>query len=198
MKHSSYRSLTLARHLRSGGTTTTPSGRTAPSATCRQPSMPNSAIPGCNGTGRLSCFGAPRPAPLHHRANRAQMKNGLYFQLDEKWGSGQSRHDGVESDTDRAFNKLALACGLRNSILMMPAVAMALTRAGPEIAYLGVICAIGTLLAFTHGSLSRKIFWAHASPPLAASILITLVVYSFVEASGVLIGFCTLVVLLIL
>jgi len=63
---------------------------------------------------------------------------------------------------------------------------------------MGVICAIGTLLAFTHGSLSRKIFWAHATPPLAASILITLVVYPFVEASAVLIGFGTLVVLLIL
>src|SRR5665213_4045320 len=87
MKHSSYRSLTLARHLRSGETITIPSGRTAPSATCRQPSMPNSAIPGCNGTGRLSCFRAPRPIPLHHRADKAQMKTGLYFQLDESWGS---------------------------------------------------------------------------------------------------------------
>jgi hypothetical protein len=31
----------------------------------------------------LSCHGAPRPIPLHHRANAAQMTFGLYFQLDE-------------------------------------------------------------------------------------------------------------------
>ena len=29
-----------------------------------------------NGTGRLSCHGAPRPVPLHHRACRAQMRSG--------------------------------------------------------------------------------------------------------------------------
>ncbi|MFN4340144.1 hypothetical protein, partial [Parvibaculum sp.] len=41
-------------------------------------------------TGRPSALGAPRPAPLHHRAQQAQMINRLYFQLDETWGSGQS------------------------------------------------------------------------------------------------------------
>ena len=49
---------------RSGRTTTTPSGRTAPSATCRLRFTPNSAIPGCNGTGRLSCFGGSAPRPV--------------------------------------------------------------------------------------------------------------------------------------
>ncbi len=44
--------------------------------------------PGMQRTGRLSGFGAPSPAPLHHRANKAQMKNGLYFQPDERWGPG--------------------------------------------------------------------------------------------------------------
>jgi putative transposase len=29
--------------------------------------MPTSAIPLCDGAGRLSCSGAPRPAPSHHR-----------------------------------------------------------------------------------------------------------------------------------
>ena len=51
--------------------------------------MPNSAIPESNGTGRLSCRGAPRPAPLHHRAGKVQMMVGLYSQLDERRGSGQ-------------------------------------------------------------------------------------------------------------
>ena len=42
-------------------------------------------------TGRLSALGAPRPAPLHHRAQQAQMVKGLYFQLDEPGGSGQRK-----------------------------------------------------------------------------------------------------------
>ena len=33
--------------------------------------------------------GAPRPAPLHHRAQQAQMTTGLYPRLDERRGSGQ-------------------------------------------------------------------------------------------------------------
>ncbi len=78
-----------AKPWQSGKTITTPSGRTAPSATCHLPSTPNSAIPRSNGTGRLSCHGAPRPVPLHHRAKAAQMTFGLCFQLDERRGSGQ-------------------------------------------------------------------------------------------------------------
>ena len=35
----------------------------------------------------LSSWGAPRPVPLHHRANRAQMNSGLYPSLDERRGS---------------------------------------------------------------------------------------------------------------
>jgi hypothetical protein len=34
-------------------------------------SMPNSALPERNGSGRCAKLGAPRPARLHHRANRA-------------------------------------------------------------------------------------------------------------------------------
>ena len=49
-------------------------GRTARSAICRQPTMPRSALLECNGTGRCATSRAPRPVPLHHRANRAQMK----------------------------------------------------------------------------------------------------------------------------
>ena len=52
----------------------------------------NSALPGCNGTGRLSCRGAPRPVPLHRRANMAQMKTGLYLSMADSWGSGQPLH----------------------------------------------------------------------------------------------------------
>jgi len=36
----------------------------------------------------LSYPGAPRPIPLRHRPRWAQMRNGLYFQVDEKRGSG--------------------------------------------------------------------------------------------------------------
>ncbi len=44
----------------------------------------------CNGTGRLSCCGASRPVPLHHRAKSAQMTFGLRSPLDETTGP---RHD---------------------------------------------------------------------------------------------------------
>jgi putative transposase len=37
---------------------------------CRQPSMPRSVLPKCNGTGRCATSRAPRLVPLHHRANR--------------------------------------------------------------------------------------------------------------------------------
>src|ERR1700733_9110169 len=51
--------------------------------------MPNSALPECNGTGRCATLRAPRPGPLHHRANRAQMKPGLSSSPDETKGSAQ-------------------------------------------------------------------------------------------------------------
>jgi len=65
------------------GNTVTAIGNVPPAAYA-----PISAIPQSNGTGRSSSPGAPRPAPLHHRANTAQVKDGLYLQLDERWGSG--------------------------------------------------------------------------------------------------------------
>jgi hypothetical protein len=64
------------------------SGRTALSVICRQPYLPNSAILECNGMGRCATSGAPRPVPLHHRANRAQIKPGLFLSADETRGSG--------------------------------------------------------------------------------------------------------------
>ena len=48
----------------------------------------DSAHPKCNGTGRCATSRAPRPVPLHHRANKAQMKPGLYSSADETRGSG--------------------------------------------------------------------------------------------------------------
>src|ERR1700693_4531376 len=74
-----------------GSTTTTTSDHTAASAICRRPSMPCSATPRSNGTGRCAHSGASRPVPLHHRARQAQMMNGLYSSLDERWGSGHLR-----------------------------------------------------------------------------------------------------------
>jgi hypothetical protein len=67
---------------------TIPSGRTVRLAICRQPSLPNSAFPERNGTGRCATSRAPRPAPLHHRANKAQMKQGLSSLADEIRGPG--------------------------------------------------------------------------------------------------------------
>jgi putative transposase len=85
-----------ARRFQSGRATTTLSGRTARSAICRPPSLPNSAFPKCNGSGRCATSRAPRPAPLHHRANKAQMMPGLSSSLDESWGSAQERRNDRE------------------------------------------------------------------------------------------------------
>jgi putative transposase len=45
--------------------------------------------PGMQRDGTLRYIGAPRPVPLHYRANRAQMKPGLFRSADETRGSGQ-------------------------------------------------------------------------------------------------------------
>src|SRR6516162_11673123 len=56
----------------------------------RQPTTPSSAPRHRNGTGRCEQLGAPRPAPLPHRAEQAQMTNRLYSSLDDKRGSDHS------------------------------------------------------------------------------------------------------------
>ena len=97
-----FTSLAHAREaLANGRTTTTPSGRTARSAICRQPPTPKSAPPECNGTGRCAVSRAPRPVPLHHRATQAQMKSGLYSSLDERRGSGQTVSPGFPRKGER-------------------------------------------------------------------------------------------------
>jgi hypothetical protein len=48
--------------------------------------------PQCNGTGRCATSRAPRPVPLHHRANKAQMNPGLSSLPDETRGSGYVPH----------------------------------------------------------------------------------------------------------
>src|SRR5215472_15359303 len=71
--------------------TTTPFDRTAASAISHQPLTPTAALPTRNGTGRCATPGAPRPVPLLHRANWAQINLGLCSSLDEKRGSDQYR-----------------------------------------------------------------------------------------------------------
>src|SRR5262249_53288894 len=68
--------------------TTTPSGRTAGSATSRRRPTPTPASTPCNGTGRCAHLRASRPVPLHHRAWYAQIAARLYSSPDESWGSG--------------------------------------------------------------------------------------------------------------
>lgn len=67
---------------------------------------PNSAIPRCNGTGRLSCCGASRPVPLHHRVNAAQMTFGPSRKLDEGRGLGHLFSLGI------AFGDVSYMLGL--------------------------------------------------------------------------------------
>ena len=68
----------------------------------------NQRLPRCNGTRRCATLRAPRPVPLHHRANRAQMKPGLYSSLDETRGSGHGLtsaaiHDSILPNPARPF-----------------------------------------------------------------------------------------------
>jgi two-component system cell cycle sensor histidine kinase PleC len=98
----------------------------------------------------------------------------------------------------RAFSKLAVACALRNIVILIPATVMAFSGAGPEMAYLGAISAIGSLLSFVHGALSPKIFWAYATPSLLATSFVALVDYPFDRALGVLLGYFILNVLLVI
>ena len=44
--------------------------------------------PKSNGAGRCAQSRAPRPAPLHHRANQAQITNRLNPPTCENWGAG--------------------------------------------------------------------------------------------------------------
>jgi len=97
-----------------------------------------------------------------------------------------------------AFSKLAVACALRNVIALTPATIMAFSGAGPQMAYLGAICAIGSLLSFTHGALSAKVFWAYATPSLLAGTLVALADFPLAPALGVLLGVFMLTILLII
>jgi hypothetical protein len=83
-------------------------------------------------------------------------------------------------------------------IILTPATLMAFSGAGPEMAYLGAIGAIGSLLSFVHGALSPKIFWAYATPSLLAAALVTLVDFPLAHALGVLLGVSMLTVLLVI
>src|SRR5277367_1068335 len=84
-----------ARRSPNGNSTTIQFGRTAASAICRRPTTPSSAPRHRNGTRCCATLGAPRPAPLPHRAKEAQISDRLYLSLDEKWGPGQRLLDNL-------------------------------------------------------------------------------------------------------
>jgi transposase InsO family protein len=72
-----------------GNTITTTPGHIVPWATSHRPNIPIAALLARNGAGRCSMPRAPRPAPLLHRAQWAQMPPGLSPSLDEARGSDQ-------------------------------------------------------------------------------------------------------------
>jgi len=104
----------------------------------------------------------------------------------------------AQANQEQALGKLTVLCFIRNLILIGPAAAIALRGGVAQVAYLGVICCIGMLLAFAMGALSRKIFWAYASPPLAACMLFTVNDFPFASAVAIWIGLGTLAGLLVL
>jgi signal transduction histidine kinase len=103
-----------------------------------------------------------------------------------------------QASQERALGKLTILCFVRNVILIGPAAAIAFRGGVAQVAYLGVICCIGMLLAFAMGVLSRRIFWAYAAPPLAAGMLFTFNNIAFAPAVAIWIGLGTLAGLLVL
>ena len=53
--------------------------------------------------GRCATPRAPRPIPLHHRANKAQINPGLYPSLDERRGSGHASETASKSGRPWTF-----------------------------------------------------------------------------------------------
>jgi hypothetical protein len=79
---------------------------TARSATSHRANLPIAVLADRNGAVRCATPGAPRPAPLLHRAPWAQMSLGLHMSADESWGSviryirigRQGRRNSLETD----------------------------------------------------------------------------------------------------
>lgn len=61
-----------------------------------------------SGPGEGDYLVCPRPIPLRHRANMAQMKNGLYLSMTDSWGSGQH---GNSSILKRSALRPCVICG---------------------------------------------------------------------------------------
>jgi signal transduction histidine kinase len=100
--------------------------------------------------------------------------------------------------SEQSLTKLAAACAIRNSIMSIPATTMALFGGEAQIAYFGMVCAIGVLLAMATGTLSRKVFWGYAGPPLVATGIVVAHHFLFADALGIWIVFLTLALLLVL
>ena len=117
----------------------------------------------------------------------------IYQWLLAKW-----LRSSTQANAEQALGKFTVVCFLRNLLLIGPAAAIALHGGVAQVAYLGVVCCIGMLLAFAMGVLSRKIFWAYAAPPLAACMLFTVNDFPLASALGIWIGLGTLASLLVL
>ena len=89
MRRCSPRSRRLAQCWLHGRTITTTFAHTVRSAISRRANLSIAALADRNGARRCAMPGAPRPAPLLHRAHWAQMSPGLHLLADESWGSGQ-------------------------------------------------------------------------------------------------------------
>ena len=64
------------------------------------------------------------------------------------------------SDEARALSGLAAMCAIRNTMLLAPAVLMALGGGAAELVYFSVVVCILSVLAGSNGVLSRPVFFA--------------------------------------
>jgi signal transduction histidine kinase/ActR/RegA family two-component response regulator len=96
----------------------------------------------------------------------------------------------------QAFVRLALLCAARNGMILVPAVAMAVRGGAAEMAYLGVVACILSVLSVNNGTLSRAVFFAYAGPPLVACMTAVLVAFSGAPMVAIAIGLFTLALVL--
>jgi signal transduction histidine kinase/ActR/RegA family two-component response regulator len=101
------------------------------------------------------------------------------------------------ADDQRALRRLALLCATRNTILLTPAILIALSGGAAELVYFSVVVCILSVLAGANGVLSRPVFFAYAGPALLASVGVALVDFSGPKTVALLAVLTTFAVIMI-
>ena len=101
-----------------------------------------------------------------------------------------------EVDEDHGFSRLALLSLARISIYIAPALAVALRGRAGELALLGIQGGGLLCIAMQSGTMSRRLFWALATPVLAAFAVVAVARLQPMPMAGVLISLASLTAIL--